>query len=79
MRTRSRSPKKAKVEQAFPIRIRVKVPEDGYNLQTDFYLIKQHAVTVCNDGYAFQLSHSLESNNGLKGCYENQSRNRSLF
>jgi len=33
MRTRSRSPKKAKVEQAFPIRIRVKVPEDGYGQQ----------------------------------------------
>ncbi|MBS9719048.1 hypothetical protein ACFFUT_09595 [Pseudohalocynthiibacter aestuariivivens] len=33
MRTRSRSPKKAKDERAFPIRIRVKVPEDGYGRQ----------------------------------------------
>ncbi|MBS9718956.1 hypothetical protein ACFFUT_12505 [Pseudohalocynthiibacter aestuariivivens] len=30
MKTRSRSPKKAKNERAFPIRIRVKVPEDGH-------------------------------------------------
>ncbi|MCK0101184.1 hypothetical protein [Pseudohalocynthiibacter sp. F2068] len=33
MRTRSRSPKKAKDEQIFPIRVRVKVPEEGYGQQ----------------------------------------------
>ena len=33
MRTRARSHKKAKDEKAFPIRIRVKVPENGYGNQ----------------------------------------------
>jgi len=35
MRTKSRSPKKKRDEQRFPIRVRFRVPEEGFGKQVD--------------------------------------------
>ena len=52
MRTRSRSPKKQKDEQEFPIRVRVLTPELGYGKQYNEMRdwLEQH---VGRDGYAW--------------------------
>ena len=52
MRTRSRSPKKQKDEQKFPVRVRILVPELGYGKQYDEMRdwLEQH---VGRDGYAW--------------------------